>query len=133
MLPNRPTPPPRGVLRAPPHATESPARTRDLLHTPFGVYVLIHELTARARHFAGGNRLLVTYMATCGGSGATKGGGWRPLRTDGALISKLGRDWNLPSDEPDKEDNPLPMRPLRLETLRTTDIELHQKPVAHTR
>ncbi|MGW3939831.1 hypothetical protein [Streptomyces phaeochromogenes] len=107
--------------------------TRDLLHTPFGLYVLIHELTARARHFAGGHRLLVTYMATGGGPGTAKGRGWRPLRTDGALISKLGRDWSLPSDELDKEGNPLPMRPLRLETLRMTYIELHQKPVAHTR
>ncbi|MCZ2524366.1 hypothetical protein [Streptomyces sp. HB2AG] len=107
--------------------------TRDILHTPFGLYVLIHELTARARQFAGGNRLLVTYMASGGGPGTAKGRGWRPMRTDGALISKLGRDWNLPSDEVDKEGNPLPMRPLRLETLRMTYIELHQKPVAHTR
>ncbi|PZT68450.1 hypothetical protein DN402_10505 [Streptomyces sp. SW4] len=107
--------------------------TRDILHTPFGLYVLVHELTARARQFAGGNRLLVTYMASGGGPGTAKGRGWRPMRTDGALISKLGRDWNLPSDEVDKEGNPLPMRPLRLETLRMTYIELHQKPVAQTR
>lgn len=107
--------------------------TRDILHTPFGLYVLVHELTARARQFAGGNRLLVTYMASGGGPGTAKGRGWRPMRTDGALISKLGRDWNLPSDEADQEGNPLPMRPLRLETLRMTYIELHQKPVAHTR
>ncbi|MEU7292863.1 hypothetical protein AB0A76_06600 [Streptomyces exfoliatus] len=107
--------------------------TRDILHTPFGLYVLVHELTVRARQFAGGNRLLVTYMATGGGPGVSKGRGWRPMRTDGALISKLGRDWNLPSDEVDKEGNPLPMRPLRLETLRMTYIELHQKPVAHNR
>ncbi|AVZ75559.1 hypothetical protein SLUN_28465 [Streptomyces lunaelactis] len=106
--------------------------TRDILHTPFGLYVLIHDLTARARHFAGGNRLLVTYMSSGGGPGAAKGRGWRPIRTDGALISSLGRVWNLPSDEVDKEGRPLPLRPLRLETLRMTYIELHQKPVAHT-
>ncbi|MFE0142784.1 phage integrase N-terminal domain-containing protein [[Kitasatospora] papulosa] len=107
--------------------------TRDILHTPFGLYVLVHELTVRARQLAGGNRLLVTYMASGGGPGTPKGRGWRPMRTDGALISRLGRDWNLPSDETDKEGNPLPLRPLRLETLRMTYIELHQKPVAHTR
>ncbi|MFC4960727.1 hypothetical protein ACFPFX_30975 [Streptomyces mauvecolor] len=107
--------------------------TRDILHTPFGLYALVHELTFRARQFAGGNRLLVTYMASGGGPGAAKGRGWRPMPTDGALISKLGRDWHLSSDGLDKEGNPLPLRPLRLETLRMTYIELHQKPVAHTR
>ncbi|MEU2073994.1 hypothetical protein [Streptomyces sp. NPDC013489] len=105
--------------------------TRDILHTPFGLYVLVHDLTARARHFAGGNRLLVAYMSS-GGGRSGKGRGWRPIPTDGALISKLGRIWNLPSDETDDEGRPLPMRPLRLETLRITYIELHQKPVAHT-
>jgi hypothetical protein len=39
----------------------------------------------------------------------------------------------LPADEVDQEGQPLPLRPLRLETLRMTYIELHQKPVAHTR
>ncbi|MGV9895153.1 hypothetical protein [Streptomyces tendae] len=105
--------------------------TRDILHTPFGLYVLIHDLTARARHFAGGNRLLVAYMSSGGGCSG-KGRGWRPILTDGALISKLGRTWNLPSDETDGEGRPLLMQPLRLETLRITYIELHQKPVAHT-
>ncbi|MEV6724921.1 hypothetical protein AB0M94_28770 [Streptomyces xanthochromogenes] len=105
--------------------------TRDILHTPFGLYVLVHDLTAQARRFAGGNRLLVAYMSS-GGGRSGKGRGWRPIPTDGALISKLGRTWNLPSDETDDEDTPLPMQPLRLETLRITYIELHQKPVAHT-
>ncbi|MGW8992587.1 hypothetical protein ACWGRF_22010 [Streptomyces zhihengii] len=105
--------------------------TRDILHTPFGLYILIHDLTAQARRFAGGNRLLVAYMSS-GGGRSGKGRGWRPIRTDGALISKLGRAWNLPSDETDDEGTPLPMQPLRLETLRITYIELHQKPVAHT-
>lgn len=107
--------------------------TRDILHTPFGLYVLVHELTARARYFAGGNRLLVAYMVSGGGPGTAKGRGWRPIPTDGALISKLGRDWQLPADEVDEKGQPLPLRPLRLETLRMTYIELHQKPVAHTR
>lgn len=109
--------------------------TRDILHTPFGLYALVHDLTARARHFAGGNRLLVAYMSSGGGRSSSKGRGWRPIPTDGALISKFGRTWNLPSDETDETDEegrPLPMQPLRLETLRITYIELHQKPVAHT-
>ncbi|MET8013421.1 hypothetical protein ABZU86_16300 [Streptomyces sp. NPDC005271] len=106
--------------------------TRDILHTPFGLYVLVHDLTARARHFAGGNRLLVAYMSSGGGGRSGNGRGWRPIATNGAPISKLGRTWNLPSDETDDEGRPLPMQPLRLETLRITYIELHQKPVAHT-
>lgn len=105
--------------------------TRDLLHTPFGLYVLVHDLTARARHFAGGDRLLVEYKVTGGGCNRP-GRGWRPMTTNSGLVSKLGRSWNLPSDEVDKEGRPLPMQPLRLDTLRMTYIELHQKPVAHT-
>jgi hypothetical protein len=105
--------------------------TRDTLHSPFGLYVLVHDLTARARHFAGGNRLLVAYMVT-GGGRSSKGRGWRPIPTDGTLISALGRSWNLHSDVTDKHGQPLPMPPVRLETLRMTYIELHQKPVAHT-
>ncbi|MGW7363204.1 hypothetical protein ACWGI8_07200 [Streptomyces sp. NPDC054841] len=105
--------------------------SRDVLHTPFGLYLLVHDLTARARHFAGGNRLLVAYMSR-GGGRSSKGRGWRPIPTNGALVSKLGRSWDLRSDDVDDEGQPLPMQPLRLETLRMTYIELHQKPVAHT-
>lgn len=105
--------------------------TRDTLHTPFGLYVLVHELTARARQFAGGDRLLVAYMSS-GGGRSLKGRGWREMPLNGTLVSALGRTWNLPSDEVDADGRPVPMRPLRLETLRMTHIELHQKPVAHT-
>ncbi|MFJ2745847.1 hypothetical protein ACIO3O_40020 [Streptomyces sp. NPDC087440] len=104
---------------------------RDALHTPFGLYVLVHDLTARARHFTGGNRLLVAYMVSGPGK-VGEGRGWRPIPTNGALVSKLGRSWNLPSDEVKKDGRPVPMRPLSLETLRMTYVELHQKPVAHT-
>ncbi|WP_216918054.1 hypothetical protein [Nocardia noduli] len=105
--------------------------TRDTLHTPFGLYVLVHDLTARARQFAGGDRLLVAYMSA-GGGRSLKGRGWRAMPLNGTLVSALGRTWNLPSDEVDADGRELPMRPLRLETLRMTYIELHQKPVAHT-
>ncbi|MEU4814913.1 hypothetical protein AB0G03_04600 [Micromonospora aurantiaca] len=105
--------------------------SRDELHTPFGLYALVHELTARARHFSGGNRLLVAYMVSGGGLN-TPGRGWRPIPTNNTLASKLGRSWGLKSDEADADGNPLPMRPLRLDALRMTYVELHQKPVAHT-
>lgn len=109
----------------------TPLSTRDTLHTPFGLYVLPHDLTAGARHFTGGNRLLVAYMVS-GGGRSGKGRGWRPLPTNNTPISTLGRTWNLLSDETDENGQPLPIQPPTLETLRMTYIELHQKPVAHT-
>ncbi|MET7772004.1 hypothetical protein [Nocardia sp. NPDC005366] len=99
--------------------------TRDTLHTPFGLYVLVHDLTAPARRFAGGDRLLVAYMSA-GGGRSLKGRGWRAMPLNGTLVSDLGRTWNLASEEMDAEGRALPMRPLRLETLRMTYIELHQ-------
>jgi hypothetical protein len=105
--------------------------SRDELHTPFGLYTLVHDLTARGRHFTGGNRLLVAYWVSGGGPNAP-GRGWRPVPTNQAMVSQLGRLWQLKSDETDEDGNPLPMRPLRLDALRMTYIELHQQPVAHT-
>ncbi|MEU5108171.1 hypothetical protein AB0H07_38940 [Streptomyces sp. NPDC021354] len=109
---------------------ESPEElsTRDELHTPFGLYVLLHELTARSRAMAGGNRLLVGYSAA-GGQGT--GRGVRPLSGNALPVARLGQAHGLTRDEPDEEGNPVPL-PLRLDLLRLTFVELHQKPVAHT-
>jgi hypothetical protein len=102
---------------------------RDELHTPFGLYVLLHELTARSRAIAGGNRLLIGY---CQRGGQGTGRGLRPLnaKSDGS-IAILGRSYGLVADAPGADGNPVPL-PLRLDLLRLTYIELHQKPVAHT-
>ncbi|MFE6164943.1 hypothetical protein ACFQ7F_39215 [Streptomyces sp. NPDC056486] len=105
---------------------------RDELHTPFGLYVLLHELTARSRAMTGGNRLLVGYHAK---SGAGVGRGVRALSGGSGRVTRLGQAWELMADPVVGEDGkPLPPAPLplRLELLRLTYIELHQKPVAHT-
>jgi hypothetical protein len=102
---------------------------RDELHTPFGLYILLHELTARSRAIAGENRLLIGY---CQRGGQGTGRGLRPLnaKSDGS-IAILGRSYGLVADAPGADGNPAPL-PLRLDLLRLTYIELHQKPVAHT-
>jgi hypothetical protein len=102
---------------------------RDELHTPFGLYILLHELTARSRAITGENRLFIGYCQR-GGQGA--GRGLRPLnaKSDGS-IAILGRSYGLVADAPGADGNPAPL-PLRLDLLRLTYIELHQKPVAHT-
>lgn len=101
---------------------------RDELHTPFGLYTLLHELTARSRAIAGGNRLLIGY---CQHGGKGVGRGLRPLSAKGGPIAILGRSHGLVADAPGADGNPVPL-PLRLSLLRLTYIELHQRPVAHT-
>jgi hypothetical protein len=99
---------------------------RDELHTPFGLYLLLHELTARSRELAGGSRLLVGYLA----SGA-HGRGMRSVIGDSTMVAKIGRDWGLMANQADDDGNPVPLG-LRMDRLRLTYIELHQRPVAHT-
>ncbi|MEV0536202.1 hypothetical protein [Kitasatospora sp. NPDC050463] len=101
---------------------------RDELHTPFGLYVLLHELTARSRAMFGGSRLLVGYSAA-GGQGT--GRGVRPMSENSLHVSRLGQAWGLTAEKPDEKGKPVPL-PLRLDLIRLTYIELHQKPVAHT-
>ncbi|WP_369035482.1 hypothetical protein [Streptomyces adonidis] len=103
--------------------------TRDELHTPFGLYVLLHELTARSRALTGGNRLLVGYCAAGGGG---VGRGLRPISEGSGPVSRLGQALGLMRDEPDEEGNPVPLA-LRLDLLRLTYIELHQTSVAQTK
>ncbi|MFF9076100.1 hypothetical protein ACF1A9_27990 [Streptomyces sp. NPDC014872] len=102
--------------------------SRDELHTPFGLYVLLHELTTASRALVGGNRLLVNYSKTGGGEA---GRGLRPIASAGEPINRFGRAHQLMADEPDKDGNPVPLD-VRLDLLRLTYIELHQKPVAHS-
>jgi hypothetical protein len=101
---------------------------RDLLHTPFGVYLLLHELTARSRELAGGNRLLVGFSDR-GGRGA--GGGVRWIGEADFRIRRWAALHGLTADKPDAGGNPVPLR-LALSLIRLTYLELHQRPVAHT-
>ncbi|WP_406721915.1 hypothetical protein OG968_03010 [Streptomyces althioticus] len=102
--------------------------SRDELHTPFGLYVLLHELTARSRELVGSSRLLVGYRAA---AGEGIGRRLRPLADTGVHVAQLGRSYGLVRDDLDADGNPVPL-PLRLDLLRLTFIELHQRPVAHT-
>ncbi|MFF1715545.1 hypothetical protein [Streptomyces sp. NPDC058268] len=108
--------------------TAKKVSSRDELHTPFGLYQLLHELTARSRELVGGNRLLIGYRAA-GGEGLTRR--LRPLADTGVHVAQLGRSYGLVRDEPAEGGRPTPL-PLRLDLLRLTFIELHQRPVAHT-
>ncbi len=94
--------------------------SRDQLHTPFGVYALLYELTMSARERCGSDRLLVGYH---GGGGA--GRGFRALGSREPL-EKWSTSRRVPSDAGDA-----PLR-VTLDRLRLTYVELHQKPVAHT-
>ncbi|MFD4248015.1 hypothetical protein ACFWP3_41550 [Streptomyces sp. NPDC058525] len=113
---------------------EDPAgiSARDELHTAFGLYALLHELTARSREMAGGNRLLVGHFVK-GGRGI--GRGVRAMANEHWHFTELAKRFALMNDpEIGADGEPLPATPLvlRLDRLRMTYIELHQKPVAHT-
>ncbi|MGX1972513.1 hypothetical protein [Streptomyces kronopolitis] len=100
---------------------------RDELHTPFGLYVLLHELTSRSRELIGSDRLLVGWSRT-GGHGS--GRGLRQLGTD-EWVRRWAARHDLKADKPDEDGNPVQLN-VTLELLRLTYLELHQKPVAHT-
>ncbi|MGY1943920.1 hypothetical protein [Nocardia asiatica] len=100
---------------------------RDELHTPFGVYRLLVELTARSRELIGADRLLIAYHG--------KGGrGHRPgLRaiTPAAFLPAWSNHHRIPADETGPEQSLAPLK-VKMSLLRLTYLELHQKPVAHT-
>jgi len=109
-----------------PAAAES-LSSRDELHTPFGVYALLHELTARSRSAAGSDQLLVGW-SEAGGRGA--GRGLRPKGGDGWVRAWADRH-AIMADSADADSEPKPLR-VTLDVIRLTYLELHQKPVAHT-
>lgn len=108
-------------------STAGRLKSRDELHTPFGLYALLLDLTARSRELSGSDRLLVGWH----GSGGTGGGGrgLRALSNRDSFRAWSGRH-SLVSADPGESKEPV----LRatLERLRLTFVELHQKPVAHT-
>lgn len=96
--------------------------SRDQLHTPFGLYALLHELSMGARQLCGSDLLLVGYH---GNGGTGLGRGFRALSSREPLETWSNKH-RLPSDA---EDAPLRVT---LDRVRLTFLELHQKPVAHT-
>lgn len=92
------------------------------LHSPFGVYMLLHNLTAPARQHISTDRLFV-WWGSVGGCGVGKG-----FRTH--LHSDLVRRWAIEQNvRADEGDEPLVVT---LDRMRLTFNELQQRPVAHT-
>lgn len=103
-------------------ADTSRLTSRDELHTPFGLYTLLLDLTMRTRELVGGDLLLVGYHKS-GGTGT--GRGLRPLATR-LPFTQWSALHRLPGD-----GGAAPLS-VTLDRLRLTYLELHQKPVAHT-
>jgi hypothetical protein len=98
---------------------------RDELHTAFGVYMLLYELTASTRRIEGSGRLMVAYC-----SNGAHGRGIRAHGSAEGWIRPWSRQQGLLCDSVEG----VPPKPLEvsLVRLRMTYLELHQKPVAHT-
>jgi hypothetical protein len=97
------------------------AQDRADLHSPFGVYMLLHDLAESARNRARSDRLLVWW----GAGGPTTPPG---LRTD--LHSDLVRQWAHGRGL--RPDSGQGLLNVTLDRLRLTFNELQQRPVAHT-
>lgn len=97
---------------------------RDELHTAFGVYTLLRELTASSRRFQGVDRLMLAYC--------TNGPHGRGIRVQGAAGGWV-QPWSARHGLLADTIAGQPARPLEvtLVRIRATYVELHQKPVAH--
>jgi hypothetical protein len=102
--------------------------SRDELHTPFGVYRLLVELTASSRAITKTNELLVGYCTT--GHGPKMGSRGVRRQAHHGWIPRWTREHALLTD-PAGDNGPVPLE-VTMVRLRLTYIELHQKPVAHT-
>jgi hypothetical protein len=104
------------------------------LRSPFGVYLLLHELAAPARQILGSDRLFAWYCSSGGGPGRPG----RGLRTtiDSCLVRAWARRHDLPADAATKTDGDTAGGSVQLSVtlrrLRLTYAELAQRPVAHT-
>ena len=115
------------------HAAEALMDRADRLdlRSPFGVYMLLHELASPARQTLGSDRLFAWYCPRGGGPGRPG----RGVRT--AIDSCLVRAWahrhDLPADAAADMTSPAEQLSVTLRRLRLTHAELAQRPVAHTR
>jgi len=104
------------------------------LRSPFGVYLLLHELAAPARQLLGSDQLFAWYCPHGGGLGRPG----RGLRTaiDSCLVREWARRHDLPADTATDAITNTPGRaeqlPVTLRRLRLTHAESAQRPVAHT-
>jgi hypothetical protein len=100
------------------------------LRSPFGVYLLLHELAAPARQILGSDRLFAWHCS--GGGGPGRPG--RGLRTtiDSCLVRAWARRHDLPADTATDTPGRAEQLSATLRRLRLTYAELAQRPVAHT-
>ncbi|MCU7705107.1 hypothetical protein ACGILS_02350 [Streptomyces albidoflavus] len=99
--------------------------TRDELHTAFGLYTLLHELTARSRKLISSERLLVRQAQ------GTPSLPQLSERFSPEMIQAWARAHELVTDKKDAKGKPVPLR-VTLGIIRLTHVELHQRPVAHS-
>lgn len=101
---------------------------RDELHTPFGLYRLLLELTDRSRAVINSDQLLIGYRRS-GGSRDRTGRGLRPQARYG-FLPHWSQLHSVPADT--VGEGPPATLTVTLKRIRLTYLELHQKPVAHT-
>jgi len=97
------------------------------LRSPFGVYLLLHELAASARQILGSDQLFALFCSSGGGPG-------RGLRTtiDSCLVRAWARRHDLPADAARDTPGRAEQLSVTLRRLRLTYAALAQRPVAHT-
>ena len=98
---------------------------RDELHTAFGVYMLLRELTESSRRIEGSDRLMLAYCTN-----GPHGRGIRRQGSAGGWVQPWSRGHGLLLDQ--VAGMPPELLVVSLARLRMTYLELHQKPVAHT-
>lgn len=111
-----------------PHDPQQQQSSRDELHTSFGLYQLVLELTACSRALIDSDLLLIGYHKSGGRHHSTGRGlrgqprfGWLPQWSERHRLRADGMG-----------DGPPSTLTVTLERIRLTYLELHQKPVAHT-
>ncbi len=110
-----------------PAPADTGEETRDDLRTPFGVYMLLHDLAGPARQRMRSDKLIAWWACT-GGGGIGQG-----FRTglSAVQVANWARPHGLLTDPPADGSPPAPLG-VTLQRLRLTFNELHQRPVAHT-
>jgi len=103
---------------------------KDELNTPFGIYVLLLELTDLARATIGSRRLFVCWRNHASGRSSSPGARIRDgLPLD--AVTDWGRGRDLRADQTSDDGNPLPLI-VTMRRLRLTFLQGHQRPVAQT-
>ncbi len=100
--------------------------TREDLRTPFGEYMLLHDLAGPARRRMRSDKLIAWWAVRGGGVGRS----FRTGLTAVQVANWAGRQGLLA--DPPTDGSPAAPLGVTLQRLRLTYLELHQRPVAHT-